>query len=292
TCGWTPKCQNCDVSLVYHKNSALLRFHYCGYSRSLPALCQACGDNTIEIYGYGTERIAEEVHREFEGHRVARMDLDTTRNKDAYQEIIEEFARHDTDILVGTQMVTKGLDFENVRVVGVLNADTLLNFPDFRSNERAFNMLEQVAGRAGRRADKGHVIIQTTAPDHPVLTDVKHHDYSAYYARELEDRQRYAYPPFTRIINIYIKHKDAATVDALAVTYTLELRKVFGDRVLGPEKPLVSRVATWFLQSVMLKIEANASMRKVKDLLRSVTASLASDSRLKSAVIYYDVDPV
>lgn len=292
TCGWTPKCQNCDVSLVYHKNSALLRCHYCGYSRSLPALCPACGDNTIEIYGYGTERIAEEVHREFEGHRVARMDLDTTRNKDAYQEIIEEFARHDTDILVGTQMVTKGLDFENVRVVGVLNADTLLNFPDFRSNERAFNMLEQVAGRAGRRADKGHVIIQTTAPDHPVLTDVKHHDYSAYYARELEDRQRYAYPPFTRIINIYIKHKDAATVDALAVTYTLELRKVFGDRVLGPEKPLVSRVATWFLQSVMLKIEANASMRKVKDLLRSVTASLASDSRLKSAVIYYDVDPV
>ncbi|MDE7190419.1 MAG: primosomal protein N' [Muribaculaceae bacterium] len=292
TCGWTPKCQNCDVSLVYHKNSALLRCHYCGYSRSLPALCPACGDNAIEIYGYGTERIAEEVHREFEGHRVARMDLDTTRNKDAYQEIIEEFARHDTDILVGTQMVTKGLDFENVRVVGVLNADTLLNFPDFRSNERAFNMLEQVAGRAGRRADKGHVIIQTTAPDHPVLTDVKHHDYSAYYARELEDRQRYAYPPFTRIINIYIKHKDAATVDALAVTYTLELRKVFGDRVLGPEKPLVSRVATWFLQSVMLKIEANASMRKVKDLLRSVTASLASDSRLKSAVIYYDVDPV
>ncbi|MDE5796075.1 MAG: primosomal protein N', partial [Muribaculaceae bacterium] len=227
TCGWTPKCQNCDVSLVYHKNSALLRCHYCGFSRSLPALCPACGDNAIEIYGYGTERIAEEVHREFEGHRVARMDLDTTRNKDAYQEIIEEFARHETDILVGTQMVTKGLDFENVRVVGVLNADTLLNFPDFRSNERAFNMLEQVAGRAGRRADKGQVIIQTTAPEHPVLADVKHHDYTSYYTRELDDRQRFAYPPFTRIINIYIKHKDAATVDALAVTYTLALRKVF-----------------------------------------------------------------
>ncbi len=292
TCGWTPKCQNCDVSLVYHKNSALLRCHYCGFSRNLPALCPACGDNAIEVYGYGTERIAEEVHREFEGHRVARMDLDTTRNKDAYQEIIEEFARHDTDILVGTQMVTKGLDFENVRVVGVLNADTLLNFPDFRSNERAFNMLEQVAGRAGRRADKGQVIIQTTAPDHPVLTDVKRHDYDSYYTRELDDRRRFAYPPFTRIINIYIKHKDAATVDALAVTYTLALRKVFGERVLGPEKPLVSRVATWFLQSIMLKVEANASMRKVKDLLRSVTASLASDSRLKSAVVYYDVDPV
>ncbi|MDE5876564.1 MAG: primosomal protein N' [Muribaculaceae bacterium] len=292
TCGWTPKCQNCDVSLVYHKNSALLRCHYCGFSRNLPALCPACGDNAIEIYGYGTERIAEEVHREFEGHRVARMDLDTTRNKDAYQEIIEEFARHETDILVGTQMVTKGLDFENVRVVGVLNADTLLNFPDFRSNERAFNMLEQVAGRAGRRADKGQVIIQTTAPEHPVLADVKCHDYASYYARELDDRKRFAYPPFTRIINIYIKHKDAATVDALAVTYTLELRKVFGERVLGPEKPLVSRVATWFLQSIMLKVEANASMRKVKDLLRSVTASLASDSRLKSAIVYYDVDPV
>ncbi len=291
-CGWTPKCHNCDVSLVYHKNSELLKCHYCGYCQPLPKLCPACGQNAIEVYGYGTERIAEEVHQEFSGYRVARMDLDTTRNKDAYQEIIEEFANHQTDILVGTQMVSKGLDFEKVRVVGVINADTLLNFPDFRSNERAFNMLEQVAGRAGRRKDIGKVFIQTTKPDEPVLRHVRAHDYMGYYNEELEERRRYAYPPFTRIINIYLKNKDAANADMGAVILTQALRDVFGDRVLGPEKPFVSRVALWYIQSIMLKVEAGASMKKVKDILRSVHARLAHLPQIKSSIIYYDVDPV
>lgn len=291
-CGWTPKCPNCDVSPVYHKNSRLLRCHYCGYSRPIPALCPACGENAIEIYGYGTERVAEEMHKEFEGYRVARMDLDTTRNKDAYQEIIEEFADHQTDILVGTQMVSKGLDFEKVKIVGVVNADTLLNFPDFRSNERAFNMLEQVAGRAGRRHETGAVYIQTTRPDDPVLRRVKDHDYLGFFHEELEQRQKYLYPPFTKIINIYLKNKNDIMVDKAAVILTKRLRQIFGDRVLGPEKPFVSRVALWYLQSIMLKVEAGASMKKVKDYLHAINAELASVPEIKSSVIYYDVDPV
>lgn len=291
-CGWTPKCHNCDVSLVYHKNSGLLKCHYCGYCQPIPKMCPACGQNAIEVYGYGTERIAEEMQQEFTGHRVARMDLDTTRNKDAYQEIIEEFANHDTDILVGTQMVSKGLDFEKVSVVGVINADTLLNFPDFRSNERAFNMLEQVAGRAGRRQDVGKVFIQTTKPDDLVLRHVKAHDFLAYYDEELEERRKYAYPPFTRIINIYLKNKDAASADMGAVILAKALKEVFGERVLGPEKPFVSRIALWYIQSIMLKIEAGASMKKVKDLLRAVISRIAAVPQIKSSIVYYDVDPV
>lgn len=292
TCGWTPKCVNCDVSMVYHKHTAMLRCHYCGFSQSLPNVCPACGENSIEIYGYGTERIAEEMHRTFDGYRVARMDLDTTRNKDAYQEIIEEFAGHETDILVGTQMVSKGLDFEKVALVGVINADTLLNFPDFRSNERAFNMLEQVAGRAGRRRDKGSVIIQTTRPDSEVLQRVKAHDYIGFYEEELLQRQKYYYPPFTKIINIYLRSKDAQAVDRAAVKFALALREIFGNRVLGPEKPFVSRVATWYIQSIMLKVESNASMIKVKTLMRELYERLAPDPDIKASQIYYDVDPV
>lgn len=291
-CGWTPKCMNCDVSMVYHKNIGQLRCHYCGFSRELPKLCPACGQNGLDIYGYGTERIAEELHKEYEGYRVARMDLDTTRNKDAYQEIIEEFANHETDILVGTQMVSKGLDFGKVNVVGVVNADTLLNFPDFRSNERAFNMLEQVAGRAGRREEKGTVIIQTTQTSSPVLKYVKSHDYNAFYEEEIEERRRFNYPPFTKVINIYIKNKDSQAADVAAVIFANRLKEIFGDRVLGPEKPFVSRVALWYLQSIMLKVEAGASMKKVKDLLRGAYATIAHDKNIKSSVIYYDVDPV
>lgn len=292
TCGWSPKCSNCDVSMVYHKGTQLLRCHYCGQTQTLPAVCPACGENTLEKYGYGTERIAEEVHEEFEGYRVARMDLDTTRNKQSYQELIEEFADHQTDILVGTQMVSKGLDFEKVKIVGVLNADTLLNFPDFRSNERAFNMLEQVAGRAGRRQEKGKVLIQTTKSDERILEHVKNHDYATYYEEELAERHRYAYPPFTKIINIYVRNKDAATCDAAAVMLTMSLREVFGARVLGPEKPFVSRVNTWYIQQIMLKVEANASMSKVKAILRRIYLGIASRPQIKSSQIHYDVDPV
>ncbi len=292
TCGWSPKCPNCDVSMVYHKGSQLLRCHYCGATQTLPNVCPACRENTIDKYGYGTERIAEEIQEEFPGKKVSRMDLDTTRNKLAYQELIEEFADHRTDILVGTQMISKGLDFEKVKVVGVLNADTLLNFPDFRSTERAFNMLEQVAGRAGRRQEPGKVLIQTTKTEEPVLEHVKNHDYKSYYEEELTNRQRYGYPPFTKIINVFVRNKDAATCDAAAVMLTMALRQVLGNRVLGPEKPFVSRVNTWYLQQIMLKVESQASMKKVKTLLRQVYENLAPAPQIKSSLIHYDVDPV
>ncbi len=290
-CGWSPRCENCDVSLVYHKRTDLLKCHYCGYTRMLPKTCPACGSNDIATYGYGTERIADEIHEKFPGQRVARMDLDTTRNKDSYQEIIEEFASHETDILVGTQMVSKGLDFERVKVVGVVNADTLLNFPDFRSNERAFNMLEQVAGRAGRRKEKGEVIIQSTKPSDRILKYVKAHDYGSYYESEIREREKYGYPPFSKVINVYLKHKDGAMADRGAVKLALRLREVFGERVLGPEKPFVSRVAQWYLQTIMLKVEAGVSMKKVKGALRGVYESLAGEPELRGAVVYYDVDP-
>ncbi|MBD5302063.1 MAG: primosomal protein N' [Bacteroides sp.] len=290
-CGWTPKCENCDVSLVYHKSSNLLKCHYCGFTRTLPTLCPACGQNSVETFGYGTERIAEEVHHQFPDARVSRMDLDTTRNKESHQELIEEFARHETDILVGTQMVSKGLDFEDVRMAGVINADTLLNFPDFRSNERAFNMLEQVAGRAGRRNHKGTVLMQTTDPENPVLDFVTKHDYRGFYDLEIKEREKYSYPPFTKVINIYLRNKDASAVDRAAVVYATRLRSIFGNRVLGPEKPFVSRIALWYIQSIMLKVEAGASMKKVKDILRQLYESCAQLPDIKTSNIYYDVDP-
>ena len=291
-CGWTPKCENCDVSLVYHKHTNVLRCHYCGHTRILPNVCPACGDNSIETFGYGTERIAEEIQEAFPERRIARMDLDTTRNKDAYQDIIEDFSSHNTDILVGTQMISKGLDFDKVRLVGVANADTLLNFPDFRSNERAFTMLAQVAGRAGRRKEKGLVMIQSTRQDDPVLKFVAAHDYKGFYQSEIEERHKYAYPPFTKVVNIYLKNKDPRMLDRIAVEYAKDLRAVFGSRVLGPEKPFVSRVALWHIQCIMLKIEANASMKKVKDLLRQSFERLSARPEMKSTVVYYDVDPV
>lgn len=291
-CAWTPKCQNCDVSLVFHKNSGLLKCHYCGYSRPLPALCPACGQNGIKVFGYGTERIAEELEKMLPEAKVQRMDLDTTRNKMAYQEIIEDFACHNTDILIGTQMVSKGLDFGDVKTVGVVNADTLLNMPDFRSNEKAFNMLEQVAGRAGRRDETGTVMIQTVNPENPVLEFVKKHDYTSYYQTEILDREKYNYPPFTKIINIYIKNKDSMLCDKAAVMIALQLRKLLGDRVLGPEKPLISKISNFYYQCIMIKVEKSASMKKIKDILRHILAVNSMTPEIKSSVIYYDVDPV
>lgn len=290
-CAWTPKCINCDVSLTYHKNIGILRCHYCGYSKILPNLCPACGQNSLKIYGYGTERIAEEISDDFKDYRVSRMDLDTTRNKDAFQNIIENFSQHKTDILIGTQMVSKGLDFGDVSTVGVINADTLLNFPDFRSNERAYNMLEQVAGRAGRRKDMGKVIIQTINPKNEILRHVKNHDYQAYYLNEIAERSRFAYPPFTKIINIYLKNKDSEMCEKAAVSFALALKNTFGERVLGPEKPFISRISTYYIQSIMLKVETGVSMKKVKESLLQVYASVCSLPEIKSSIIYYDVDP-
>lgn len=290
-CGWTPKCIYCDVSMVFHKGAGMLRCHYCGHAVPKPALCPACGSDSIEVYGHGTERIADEMHEAFPEARVARMDLDTTRGRDAHQEIIDEFSSHDTDILVGTQMVCKGLDFSGVSLVAALNADTLLNFPDFRSDERAFNMLTQAAGRAGRRQTKGDVLIQTTDPSNPVLAFVKKSNYKGFYDYEIESRRKFSYPPFTKVVNVCIKHRDPKGVREASQCYAGELRRVFGNRVLGPHKPLIGRVATWYIENIMLKIEPGASMAKVRDILRQIQGRLAGTEVMKGAVIFYDVDP-
>ena len=291
-CGWQPKCQYCDVSMVYHKSIDVMSCHYCGYQMHLPRLCPACGQNSVRIGGYGTERIAEHLHSHFPEARVSRMDLDTTRNKDAYQEIIEDFAGHNTDILIGTQMVSKGLDFANVSMVGVVNADSLLHFPDFRANERAFNMLVQVAGRAGRRNEQGQVFIQTSDAANPLLKFISSQDYSGYYEYELEQRRRFGYPPFTKIIMLYVKHREEAEAARLATRYAGELQKVFGTRVLGPAKPSVARISNYYIQTIMLKIEAVASMIKVKKLLFEIYSRMAADRSFRNAQVYYDVDTV
>ena len=292
-CGSVPKCENCDVSLTYHKHSNSLVCHYCGYTTTLPDLCPACQLPGLEIIGYGTERIEDDIDAIFPGEKISRMDLDTTRSKNSYDRIIDEFSNHRTNILVGTQMVTKGLDFDAVSIVGILNADTMINFPDFRSHERAFDMLEQVSGRAGRAHKQGQVIIQTSKPDHDVIKYVQAHDYEGFYNHELADRKKFGYPPFTKVINIHLKHRDDATVGELAVRYSGLLRQVFGTRVLGPMTPLVARVQNLYIRQVTLKMETAASMTKVKGILRTLYEQmLAADSRMKSIRLYYDVDPI
>ena len=292
-CGSVPKCENCDVSLTYHKHSHSLVCHYCGYTTTLPDLCPACQLPGLEIIGYGTERIEDDIDAIFPGEKISRMDLDTTRSKNSYDRIIDEFSNHRTNILVGTQMVTKGLDFDAVSIVGILNADTMINFPDFRSHERAFDMLEQVSGRAGRAHKQGQVIIQTSKPDHDVIKYVQAHDYEGFYNHELADRKKFGYPPFTKVINIYLKHRDDATAGELAVRYSGLLRQVFGTRVLGPMTPLVARVQNLYIRQVTLKMETAASMSKVKGILRTLYEQmLAADARMKSIRLYYDVDPI
>lgn len=292
-CGWVPRCDNCDVSLTYHKHINTLSCHYCGHTMTLPNVCPVCGNASIEILGYGTERIEDEIEKIFPDARIARMDLDTTRNKNSYEKIINEFSAHKADILIGTQMVTKGLDFDGVSIVGILNADTIISFPDFRSHERAFNMLEQVAGRAGRKQKRGKVVVQTANPSHPVVKFLTKHDYKSFFKHELAEREQFAFPPFTKIINIYLKHRDCATVNEMAVRFSGLLRQAFKHRVLGPEAPLVSKIQNFHIQQIVLKMENEASMTKVKTILRQIYEySLTLDSRMKQVIIYYDVDPV
>lgn len=291
-CGYVPKCQNCDVSLTYHRKAGEMVCHYCGATYKLPTICPACKEPAIEVYGYGTERIEEIAESSFPGARIMRMDLDTTRNKDSYLNIINDFSLGKADILVGTQMVTKGLDFERVSLVGILNADNLINFPDFRASERAFNMLEQVAGRAGRRNKRGLVIVQTSQPAHPILSYLQAHNYEGFYEHELEERRRYGYPPFTRVINIYLKHRDEDLLIRAAAGYAETLRHLFGNRILGPDEPHIARIQSLYIRKIMLKVEIQASMSKVKAILRSVYEAQMADKSLRSLVVYYDVDPM
>lgn len=292
-CAYVPKCEHCDVSLTYHKRIDKLVCHYCGALYPLPVTCPQCKEPAMEIHGYGTERMEDDIESLFEGAGILRMDLDTTRNKDGYENIINDFSCGKASILIGTQMVTKGLDFDRVSVVTVVNADAMINQPDFRSAERAFNMLMQVSGRAGRRGKRGIVAVQTAQPSHPVIGYLRAHDYAGFYDDELAQRRKFNYPPFTRIIHIYIKHRDPRLLDELAAVHARRLRELFGNRVFGPEEPAVGRVQTLYIRKIMLKVELNASMSKVKEILRSAIEEMhaARLPGIKGAIVYYDVDP-
>ena len=290
-CGWVPKCKNCDVSLTYHKGLNQLTCHYCGYTYAVPRSCPACGSVELVNRGFGTEKIEDNIREIFPDAKVARMDLDTTRSRSAYERIIADFEAGKTHILIGTQMVSKGLDFDHVSVVGILNADNMLNYPDFRAHERAFQLMAQVAGRAGRRDKRGLVILQTKSPDLPVIHQVVTNDYKQMYEDQTAERQLFHYPPFCRFIYVYLKHRKEDVVTQAADTLAAWLRTAFGDKVLGPDKPPVGRIQMLFIKKIVIKLDLNMSGTKVRDYLLSVQRQLIEDERFRSLVVYYDVDP-
>lgn len=292
TCGWVPRCKNCDVSLTYHKGLGQLTCHYCGYTQPVPRKCPACEGVDLRNRGFGTEKIEDDIQALFPDARVARMDLDTTRTRAAYERIIADFEQGRTDILIGTQMVSKGLDFDHVSVVGILNADTMLNYPDFRAYERAFQLMAQVAGRAGRKNRRGRVILQTKSIDHPIIPQVIANDFEGMAGGQLAERQLFHYPPYYRLVYVYLKNRNETLLDLMAQTMATRLRALFGTRVLGPDKPPVARVQTLFIRKIVVKIETSAPLARARQLLVQVQREMLAEDRFKSLIVYYDVDPM
>lgn len=290
-CGWVPKCENCDVSLTMHKTTGQLTCHYCGYTYTVPQKCPSCFCTDIRDHGFGTEKVEEKLLELFPDVKVARMDLDTTRTKNAHARIIADFTAGKTNVLIGTQMVSKGLDFGNVSVVGILNADSILNNPDFRAYERGFQMLSQVAGRAGRKGRQGYVILQTKQPDVPVIGQVVRNDYRAFYKMQLEERQMFRYPPFNRVIYVYLRHSKDPVVETAGIEMGGRMRQMFGTRVLGPDRPAVARVKSMNIRKIVLKLEPGIDLPRVRLCLRKIMAEMLRDKRYASLQIYYDVDP-
>ena len=292
TCGNAPQCVNCDVSLTYHKYKRELNCHYCGYHTALPTACPSCGDTNLQVKGFGTEKIEEELAIFLPDAKIGRMDLDTTRAKKAYHQIITAFEEKEIDILVGTQMVTKGLDFENVGLVGVLNADNMLNFPDFRAFERSYQLMSQVAGRAGRKGKRGQVLIQTYNPNHQIIRQVIDSDFEGMYKNELIDRRNFHYPPFYRLIQLTLKHRDQIQLEKAAQHLAKSLKQRFGDRILGPEAPGIARIRNFYHQNILLKLEKEASIKKSKEILQAELQLFAVHELYKSIRVVVDVDPV
>ncbi len=290
-CNWVPQCKYCDVTMTYHKKQQLLKCHYCGYSRPVPAVCESCGSPNVVMQGFGTEKVEEELALILPEARIDRMDLDTTRSKNAFQRIIYSFENRKTDILTGTQMVTKGLDFDNVQVVGILSADNMLSFPDFRAHERSFQMMEQVSGRAGRKDKQGTVIIQAWQPGHPIIQDVVRHDYKSMYERQLAERQRFRYPPYYRLVIIKLKHKDPNKLNVAAAELARDMKTRFGGLVYGPEYPMVSRIKNWYIKQIMLKIRRDAHLAEQKTQLKKVLDNFKAHTTVKSVLVQVDVDP-
>ncbi len=292
SCGWIPKCRNCDVSLTYHKYRSSLVCHYCGHTTSLPGTCGECHSDDIRTKGYGTEQIEEELGILFPEARVARMDLDTTRAKRSFDQLIYKFENKQIDILVGTQMVTKGLDFAHVRVVGILNADQMLNYPDFRSFERSFQLMAQVSGRAGRKNKRGKVVIQTSQPTHEVLAEVASNSFDLLFNRQMLERKLFRYPPYFRLVKIVVKHKNRERLDLGANQLAAALRKLFVNQVLGPEYPVISRVQTWYQKEIWLKLDKNKQLSPAKKQLMDIIGQIKGLPNNGGLIIYADVDPM
>ena len=291
-CGWVPHCDKCDVSLTLHKSLGRLTCHYCGSVFYVPDRCPCCGSTDLRARGYGTENIEDRVRDIFPEARISRMDLDTTRTRNAYERIIGEFSSGHTDLLIGTQMVSKGLDFGNVAVVGILDADTMLNNPDFRAYEHAFMMMSQVAGRAGRKGSRGKVILQTRNPELPVIGEVVRNDFKTFYKELFEERRMFRYPPFSHIVCVYLRHRDARVADDAAADMARLLRAALGDRVLGPDRPSVARVKTMSIRKILIKLENGISLPRVRECLRSQQSVLMQNRRYATLETYYDVDPL
>jgi primosomal protein N' (replication factor Y) len=290
-CGWIPTCTRCAVNLTYHKGMNRLVCHYCGYTVNLPHKCGNCNSTGLSTIGFGTEKIEDEIRIIFPKASIARMDQDTTRGKNAFDKIIKSFEDRNIDILIGTQMISKGLDFENLTIVGILNADNLLNFPDFRAHERSFQLMEQVSGRAGRRLKQGKVVIQTSDPVNKIIRMVIRHDYLNLFKMQVEERRLFNYPPFCRIIRITLKHHDRAMVNNFSEILGQNLKSIFGSRVLGPEEPLISRIQLWYLKTILLKIEKDKSSSKAKQMIFQSVGMLEKEKGASGLRIAIDVDP-
>lgn len=291
-CGWVPHCTNCDVSLTYHKNIQQLTCHYCGYTYQVPEVCPCCGSTELKGRGYGTEKIEDQVMEIFPEARVARMDLDTTRTRSAYERIISDFSAGRTNLLIGTQMVSKGLDFDKVSVVGILNADSMLNYPDFRAYEHAFMMMAQVSGRAGRKGKQGLVLLQTKSPQLPVIRQVVENDYAGFFNDLLEERRAFRYPPFYHLIYIYMKHRYDQTVNTAAIEMGSMMRQWFGERVLGPDKPSIAKVKQMNIRKIVLKLENGIDMKRVREYLNLAQDRLLKQTCYNSLQVFFDVDPL
>ena len=290
-CGWVPRCEHCDVSLTLHRNMNQLTCHYCGFTYQIPTECPACGNKELKGRGYGTEKVEDQIREIFPDARVARMDLDTTRTRNAYERIISDFSAGRTNLLIGTQMISKGLDFDRVSVVGILDADGMLNQPDFRAYEHAFMMMAQVSGRAGRKGKRGLVILQTKNPQVSLIQQVVHNNYAAFYQSQTAERRLFHYPPYYRLIYVYLKHRHDEVVTTAGIELGSRLRQWFGDRVLGPDKPAVARIKTLSIRKIVLKLETGIDMSRVRQYLVLAQQQMLQDKRYASLHIYYDVDP-
>ena len=291
-CGWVPKCKNCDVSLTYHRSMNVLTCHYCGYTYAVPHQCPNCESTELLGRGYGTEKIEDRVRELFPEARIARMDLDTTRSAGAYQRIIGDFSSGRTDILIGTQMISKGLDFSGVTVVGILNADTMLNYPDFRAYEHAYMMLTQVSGRAGRRGERGLVILQTKSPDLPVIQQVVSGDFKTFASDLMDERRMFHYPPFYHLVYVYLRYRNEAVVESAAIEMASRLRQQFGERVLGPDKPAVARVKTESIRKIVVKLEQGIDLALARRCMSASRTALLQDKRYAAMSVFFDVDPL